>query len=126
MATTGVLLLSCLALRSAGRPGLGVLLGVLALAAGILLAPSPLDGSLGLWGLGALLAAAVAVGLALLGRAAPALVPGIIATVVSAGLLVQVVTGPYPGARLGGVLGLGAVAALASVWTRMLGDAPPR
>lgn len=126
VATTGVLLMSCLALRSAGRPGLGVLLGVVALAAGILLAPSPLDGSLGLWGLGALLAAAVTVGLALLGRAAPALVPGIIATVVSAGLLVQVVTGPYPGARLGGVLGLGAVAALASVWTRMLGDAAPR
>ena len=126
LATTGFLLLSGLALKSAARPRLLVPLCLLALASGLLLAPAPLQGSALSWIAGAIGGAAVAFALARLGAGAPALIPPIVGTVISAGLLVQVVTGPYPGARLGGVLGLGAVAALASVWTRMLGDAPPR
>ncbi len=120
LGTTGLLLMSGLALRSGSCRRSGVALCVLALAAGLLLVPSPLQGSVLTWVPGAILGGGVVFGLARLGAAAPALVPGIVGTVVSADLLVQVVTGPYPGARLGGVVGVVVVAALAAAWTREL------
>ena len=120
LGTTGLLLMSGLALRSGSCRRSGVALCVLALAAGLLLVPSPLQGSVLTWVSGAILGGGVIFGLARLGAGAPALMPGIVGTVVSADLLVQVVTGPYPGARLGGVVGVVVVAALAVAWMREL------
>ena len=120
LATTGLLLLSGLAHRSAARPLLLVPLCLLALASGLLLAPAPLPGSALSWVAGALVAGGAVFVLARLGAGAPPLVPPIVGTVISAGLLVEVFTGPYPGAAPGGVLAVGAVAALSAAWARVL------
>lgn len=62
-----------------------------------------------------------------LGAANPALVPGIVGTLVCADLLVQSLTGPYPGARLGGILGIILVGALADGWMcEMHATSPPK
>ncbi len=118
LGTTGLLLMSGLALRSGYRPRTA--LCVLALAAGLLLVPAPLQGSVLTWVPGTLLGGTVVFGLARLGAGAPALIPGIVAIVISADFVVQVVSGPYPGARLGGVVGIVTVAALAAAWMREL------
>lgn len=123
--TTGLLLMSGLTLRSGDRPRSRVALWVLVLAAGILSVPGPLEESILTWVPAALLSGAVFFALARLGAAAPALVPGFVGTLICADFLVQVATGPYPGARLGGVLGVMAVGALAVGWMReMQGTAP--
>ncbi|MDE0081250.1 MAG: type II CAAX endopeptidase family protein [Gammaproteobacteria bacterium] len=123
VATTGLLLLSGLALKSAARPRLLVPLCLLALASGLLLAPAPLQGSAPSWVAGAIVAGGVVFALARLGAGTPALIPPIVGTVLSAGLLVEVLTGPYPGAGLGGALALSVVAGLSAVWARELGSA---
>ena len=116
--TTGLLLLGGLVLRSGSRRRSRVALWILALASGLVFVPGSLEESLVTWAPAALLSGAVFLGLARLGAAAPALAPGIVATVLSADFLVQIATGPYPGARLGGVLGIIVVGALAAGWTR--------
>ena len=121
--TAGLLLMSGIALRLAGRRHLA-LLAVPALATGLLLAPAPLEGVVPSWIAGAIVGGAVVFGLARLGASAPALIPGVVGTVVSAALLLQVATGPYPGARLGGLAGLAVVAVLTVVWTRELEGEP--
>ena len=123
LGTTGLLLMSGLAQRSGSCRRSGVALCVLALAAGLLLVPWPLQDSVLTWVGRVLLGGGVVFGLARLGAGAPALIPGIVGTAVSADLLVQVVTGPYPGARLGGVVGIVFVAALAAAWARELDGA---
>ena len=124
LATTGLLLLSGLALKSAERPRVLVPLCILALASGLLLAPAPLQGSALSWIAGALLAGAVVFALARLGAGAPALIPVVVGTVISAGLLVELATGPYPGSRLGAMVGLIVVAVLSRIWDRELEPAP--
>ena len=122
--TTALLLLGGLALKSGGRPGSRVTLWsrvalwVFVLAFGVVSVPGPLEESVLTWVSAALLGGAVVFGLARLGAAAPALVPGILATLTCADFLVQIVTGPYPGARLGGVLGIIVVGTLAAGWMR--------
>ena len=116
--TTGLLLMSGLSLRAGGRLRSGVALWVFALATGLLLVPGPLQESILTWVPAALLSGAVVFGLARVGAGAPALMPGIVGTALCADFLVQVVAGPYPGARLGGVVGVIVVAALAAAWTR--------
>ena len=118
LVTTGLLFMSGLWLKSAARPGLVAPLLILGLSAGFLLAPAPLDGSALIWVAGALLAGALVLGLARLGAAAPVLIPGVVGTIISAGLLVQFVTAPYPAASLGAVLGLGVMALLSDASMR--------
>ena len=120
--TTGLLLMSGLALRSGAR--WRVALWVLVLAAGILSVPGPLEESILTWVPAALLSGAVFFALARLGAAAPALVPGFVGTLICADFLVQVAAGPYPGARLGGVLGIIAVGTLVAGWMREMDTAP--
>ena len=127
LGTAGLLLMSGLALRSGG--GLsrwGIALWALALATGLLSVPEPLRESLGTWVPAALLGGAIVFALAYVGAALPAVVPGIVATVLCADLLVQAVTGPYPGARLGAVAGVLVVGTLASAWVRTIRSASPR
>ena len=112
--TTGLLLMSGLALRSGAR--WRVALWVLVLAAGILSVPGPLEESILTWVPAALLSGAVFFALARLGAAAPALVPGFVGTLICADFLVQVAAGPYPGARLG------ARAGGSSRWARLSPD----
>lgn len=122
--TIALLLMSGLALRSGGHHGprvalwSRVALWVSVLGLGVLLVPAPLQESVVTWVSAALLWGAIVFGLAHLGATAPVLVPGIMGTQVCADLLVQVVTGPYPGARLGGVLGIVVVGTLAAGWMR--------
>ena len=118
LATTGLLFMSGLWLKSAARPGLVAPLLVLGLSAGFLLAPAPLNGSALIWVAGALLGGAVVLGLARLGAAAPALIPGVVGTIISAGLLVQYVAAPYPAAGLGAVLGFVVMAVLSAASMR--------
>ena len=112
-AATGLLLLSGLALRSGAGLRWRIALWGFVLAAGIVFVPAPLEESVLTWVSTALLAGAVFFGLARLGAAAPAVIPGMVGTLICADFLVQVATGPYPGARVGGVAGVIAVAALA-------------
>ncbi|MXY32173.1 MAG: CPBP family intramembrane metalloprotease [Gammaproteobacteria bacterium] len=123
--TTGLLLMGGLMLRSDAHRRARVALWVFVLAAGIFSVPGPLEESVLTWVPAALLSGAVFFALARLGTAAPALVPGIVGTLVCADFLVQLATGPYPGARLGGVLGVVAVGALVVVWMRQMHGTPP-
>lgn len=123
--TTGLLLMSGLALKSGAHLRSRVALWVLVLAAGIMSVPGPLEESVLTWVPAALLSGAVFFALARLGAAAPALVPGFVGTLICADFLVQVATGPYPGARPGGVLGIIVVGALVVGWMREMHGAPP-
>lgn len=123
--TTGLLLMSGLALKSGARLRSRVGLWIFVLAAGIVSVPGPLEESVLTWVPAALLSGAVFLALARLGAAAPALIPGTVGTLVCAGFLVQVATGPYPGARLGGVVAVMAVGALVIVWMREMHGTPP-
>ena len=126
LGTAGLLLMSGLALRSGGRLSRwGIALWALALAAGLLSVPEPLRESLLTWVPAALLGGAIVFGLAYLGATLPVIVPGIVATVLCADLLVQAVTGPYPGARPGAVAGIIVVGALASAWAREIRAVSP-
>ena len=122
--TTGLLLMSGLALRSGTRRRWRVALWVFVLAAGILAVPGPLEESVLTWVPAALLGGVVFFGLARLGAVAPALMPGIVGTLICADLLVRIATGPYPGARIGGVLGVVVLSALVVVWVREMHGAP--
>ena len=124
-ATTGLLLMSGLALRSGAGLRWRIALWVCMLAAGIFFVPGPLEESVLTWVPTALLGGAAFFGLARLGAAAPALMPGIVGTLTCADFLVQAATGPYPGARLGGVLAVIAVGTLVAVWMREM-DTTPR
>lgn len=127
LGTAGLLLMSGLALRSGG--GLsrwGIALWALALAVGLLSVPEPLRESLLTWVPAAALGGAVVFALAHLGATLPVVVPGIVATVLCADLLVQAVTGPYPGARPGAVAGVIVVGTLASAWVREIRSVSPR
>ena len=123
--TTGLLLMSGLALRSGSGLRWRIALWVFVLAAGIFSVPGPLEESVLTWVPAALVSGAVFFALARLGTAAPALLPGIVGTLVCADFLVQLATGPYPGARLGGVLGIVAVGTLVVVWMRQMHGTPP-
>ena len=125
LGTTGLLLMSGLALRSGARLRSRVALWVCVLAAGIFFVPGPLDESVLTWVPAALAAAAVFYGLARLGAAVPALIPGMVGALACADFLVAVATGPYPGARLGGVLGVIVVGTLVVGWMRELHGTPP-
>ena len=126
LGTAGLLLMSGLALRSGGGPSRwGIALWALALAAGLLSVPEPLRESLLTWVPAALIGGAVVFGLAYLGATMPVIVPGIVATVLCADLLVQAVTGPYPGARPGAVAGILVVVTLASASAREIGAVSP-
>lgn len=114
--TAGLLLMSGLAWRSGARSR--VALWVVVLAAGVVSVPGPLQESVLTWVPAALVGGAVFFGLARLGAAAPALVPGIVGTLICADFLVQVATGPYPAARPGGVLAVILVGTLAAGWMR--------
>ncbi len=120
LVTTGLLLLSGLALRSRGRPRLSAALYIATLAGGLLLVPEPLQESLLTWAPAALLGAAVVFGLTRLGARAPALIPGIVATLIGAEFLAGLLAGAYPGVRVGSLVGLVVVASLAVWWTREL------
>ncbi|MYH49478.1 MAG: CPBP family intramembrane metalloprotease [Gammaproteobacteria bacterium] len=122
--TTGLLLMSGLARRSGAGLRWRIALWVCMLAAGVFFVPGPLEESVLTWVPAALLGGAVFFALARLGAAAPALMPGIVGTLTCAGLLVQVATGPYPGARLGGVLAVIAVGTLGAGWMREMDTAP--
>ncbi len=122
--TTGLLLMSGLALKSGARLRSRVALWVLVLAAGVFSVPGPLEESVLTWVPAALAAGAVFFGLARLGAAAPALMPGIVGTLTCADYFTQVATGPYPGARLGGVLGVIVVGALVVGWMREMRRTP--
>ena len=122
--TTGLLLMSGLALRSGARLRWRIALWVVALAAGVFFVPGLLEESVLTWVPAALLGGAVFFGLARLGAAAPALMPGIVGTLMCADLLVQIATGPYPGARPGGVLAVIAVGALVAGWMREMHTTP--
>lgn len=124
-ATTGLLLMSGLALRSGARLRWRIAFGAFVLLAGVFSVPGPLQESVFTWVPAALLGGAVFFGLARLGAAAPALVPGIVGTLTCADFLVQVASGPYPGARLGGVLGVLVAGALAVGWMREMQTRPP-
>ena len=117
--------MSGLALRSGARLRARIALWVFVLAAGVFFVPGPLEESVLTWVPAALLSGAVFFALARLGAASPALVPGFVGILVCADFLVQVATGPYPGARLGGLLGVMAVGALVVVWMREMHGAPP-
>ncbi len=118
--TVALLLMGGLALRPRVRVRWRVALWVSALATGVITVPEPLQESVLTWVPAALAIGAVLVGLVHLVAAAPAVVPGIVGTVICTYLFVQVATGPYPGARLGGVLGGVVVGTLAAGWMREL------
>ena len=122
--TTGLLLMSGLALRARARARSRIALWVCVAAAGILSVPGPLEESVLTWVPAVLASGAVFLGLARLGAAAPALMPGIVGTLMCADFLVQVATGPYAGARPGGVLGVVVVGALAAGWMREMHTTP--
>ena len=80
----------------------------------VVLVPAPLQASIALWGLAAL----VTSGLLLVGfrilAADPALVPGIVGTVTALASISLAIDAPYEGARTGGVLA--ALTAVAAAW----------
>lgn len=121
--TTGLLLMSGLALRSGAALRWRVALWGVVLAAGVFVVPGPLQESFLTWVPATLLGAAVFFALARLGAAVPALIPGMVGTLVCADFLVQAATGPYPGARLGGVLGIIVVGTLVAAWMREMRSA---
>lgn len=122
--TTGLLLMSGLALRSGARLCWRVALWVFVLAAGVFSVPGPLQESFLTWVPATLVAGAIFFGLARLGAAAPALMPGIVGTLICADFLVQIATGPYPGARPGGVLAVIVLGTLVVGWMREMHTTP--
>ncbi len=120
LGTVGLLLLGGLSLRSGAGVRWRVALWGSVLTIGVIVVPAPLQESVLTWVPAALAGGAVLFGLAHLVAAAPALVPGIVWTAVGAEFLVQIATGPYPGARLGGALGVVVVGTLAAAWMREL------
>ena len=91
---------------------------------GVFSVPGPLQESFLTWVPATLVAGAIFFGLARLGAAAPALMPGIVGTLICADFLVQIATGPYPGARPGGVLAVIVLGTLVVGWMREMHTAP--
>jgi hypothetical protein len=118
-------LLAALAARArfVARPTVQSAILTLLAVASVVAVPTPLQASLPLWGLAALVISLGVVALLRVLSAAPALVPGLVGTIAALESLAVAVEAPYAGARAGGLLGGLVVCVLAWASTRMLGSA---
>ncbi len=116
--TAALLFLAGLAIRSGAWPKAALVASVLAV--GFVSVPGPAQESYAIWILAGLGGGAVVYLLARLVSAAPVLAPGMAAVLIGVESATRSVDAAYPGARLGGVLGVVVIAGMAAAWTRAL------
>ncbi len=116
--TALLLFLAGLAVRPGVLPRAALVVAVLAL--GFAAVPESARESTAIWVLAGVGGAAVAYLLVRFASAAPVLAPGMIAVFIGVDSVTLSVDAAYPGARIGGILGIIVIAAMAAAWTRAL------
>ncbi|HIC52812.1 MAG TPA: CPBP family intramembrane metalloprotease [Gemmatimonadetes bacterium] len=124
--TAAVLALSAAFVRFTGHPVYGSMVNFTILATGAVIVPSGFQTSVLAWIGTALIGVAVVLTIVRFSARVPALAPLIVGTLMVTVALETALTGPYLGARVGGLLAASLIAWLALIWSRALGrsDAP--
>ena len=121
--TAAVLALSAAAVRFSGHPIYRSIVGFTILATGAVIVPVGFQTSILLWAGAALIGVGVVLTIVRFIARVPAMAPLIVGTLMVTTALETALTGPYRGARVGGLLAAALITWLALIWSRALSRA---
>lgn len=118
--TSVLMVLSAQVIRSRHQRWWSSALIMMVLSIGLLMTPDSLQDSFLTWIPAGLVIGTLVFGVAHLGASVPALIPGVMATILGIELVQVILAPPHHGARLGALLGLIVLGSIAWWWTRVL------
>ena len=118
--TTALLALVASYRRFHHRRVLSAIFWAVIIAGAVVAVPDTLRDSVAIWGLGAVAAGVLIVGILRLCAAQTSLVPVMVGTVLAADAVASAIAGPYHGATIGGLLAAGLVVGIALRWNRLV------